>query len=414
MTENKIQTIKSAPPPDDLPILGKADPAEISFIGRTNYVAALEEKRYIFGIKRADRRRHLYIIGKSGTGKSKLLEILARQDIAYGYGLCFLDSDGDIVKSLLEFTPKRRLDDLVWIDPGDAAHPVAWNPLADVPPEFRYQLAQGVVEIMEKYFTGHWTLRLDHVLRFALLALLEYPAASMSGLIAILTDKAYRDLVVPHIKNDIIKRFFSLEFDDWSEKFHSDTVAPLVNKLHQFLGDPILGKIFSNSENKINLGDFIKNKKIILVNLAKGRIGEEAVGFFGSLFILKLKQAGMAGSAGDHYIYMDDFPPLATRTFEHLLADSRKYGFALTISHQYMSQISPAIRANIFGNVSSLIIFRVGGADAEILEPELSPVFKAKDMINLGRQEFYIKMIIDGQSYDPFSAETLKLLPTPK
>jgi hypothetical protein len=413
MTENKIQTIKSAPPPGDLPVLGKVDPREVSFIGRTNYVAALEEKRYVFGIKRSDRRRHLYVIGKSGVGKSKLLETLARQDIASGYGLCFLDPYGEIVKDLLNFTPKNRLNDVVWIDPGDQ-NPIAWNPLANVPPEFRYQFAQGIVEIMKKYFVGHWTLRLDHILRFAVLALLEYPAGSLSGLISMLTDKNYRDQVVPHLKNEIVKRFFSLEFDDWSEKFYSDTITPLINKLNQFLADPLLGKIFSGNDNKLDFGQFIKNKKIILVSLAKAKVGEEGARFFGSLLILKLKQAGMSGPYGDFYLYIDDFPNLITPTFEALFADAKKYGFALTLSHQYMAQISPPTRAGILGGVGSLIVFRVGGSDAEILEPELSPVFKAKDMINLGRQEFYIKLMINGQSYDPFSAETLKVLPAPK
>ncbi|MCH7759000.1 DUF87 domain-containing protein [Patescibacteria group bacterium] len=213
----KIQIIRYGPPPPDLPILGRVGAAEVSFIGRTNYVAALEEKLFVFGIKRVDRSRHLYIIGKSGVGKSKLLELLVRQDIAHGKGVCFLDPHGDVIEALLDFIPKERIEDVVIIDPSDSEYPVSFNPLANVDPSFKYQLAQGLIEVMKKQFGANWTPRLEHVFRFTVLALLDYPHATMRGMISMLTDRNYRQKVVEYIKDDMVKRFWAIEFADWSE-----------------------------------------------------------------------------------------------------------------------------------------------------------------------------------------------------
>ena len=415
----KIQIIKYAPPPPELPIYGRVDPADVSFIGRTNYIAALEEKRFIFGMKRVDRRRHLYIVGKSGVGKSKLLELLVRQDIAYGHGLCLMDPHGDVIEAVLEFVPENRIDDVVIIDPTDMNHPVSFNPLANVDPFFKHQLTQGLIEVMEKQFGANWTPRLEHVFRFTCLALLDYPHATMRGMISMLTDRNYRQKVVEYIEDDMVKRFWAIEFADWSEKFDTDAIIPLVNKLGQFLSDPLLRNIFGQKENKINLEELMRQKKIIFINLSKGRLGEENSSFLGSMLITKIKQAGMSRASlpekerHDFYLYVDEFHNLVTETFENILSEARKYGFCLTGAHPYVGQIIPRVQAAVLGNTGSIIIFRVGGEDAERLEPEMEPLFKVKDMINLGMQEFYIKMTIDGETYDPFSAETLKVLPPP-
>jgi len=415
----KIQIIKYAPPPSDLPIYGRVDPADVSFIGRTNYIAALEEKRFIFGMKRVDRRRHLYIVGKSGVGKSKLLELLVRQDVAYGHGLCLMDPHGDVIEAVLEFVPENRIDDVVIIDPTDMNHPVSFNPLENVDPFFKHQLTQGLIEVMEKQFGANWTPRLEHVFRFTCLALLDYPHATMRGMISMLTDRNYRQKVVEYIEDDMVKRFWAIEFADWSEKFDTDAIIPLVNKLGQFLSDPLLRNIFGQKENKINLEELMRQKKIIFINLSKGRLGEENSSFLGSMLITKLKQAGMSRASlpekerHDFYLYVDEFHNLVTETFENILSEARKYGLCLTVAHQYVGQLIPRVQAAVLGNTGSIIIFRVGGEDAERLEPEMEPLFKVKDMINLGMQEFYIKMTIDGETYDPFSAETLKVLPPP-
>ena len=417
--EGKIQNIKYAPPPPELPVLGKVLPEDTSFIGRTNYVAGFEEKKFVFGIKRSDRRRHLYVIGKSGVGKSKLLELLIRQDIAYGKGVCIIDPHGDVIDAILDFIPENRVNDVCIIDPSDAEFPVSFNPLANIDPLFKHQLAQGLIEVMKKQFGANWTPRLEHVFRFTVLALLDYPDATMRGMVSILTNKGYRDAVIEHIKDDMVKRFWSIEFLDWSEKFDTEAIIPLVNKLGQFLSNPLLRNIFGQRENKVDLEDIMNGEKILLINLSKGKLGEENSSFFGSMFITKIKQAGMARAAipersrKNFYLYVDEFQNLVTETFENLLAESRKYGICLTMSHQYMSQLIERVQAAVLGNVGSMVVFRVGGDDALRLEGEMTPIFKAKDMINLGVQEFYIKMTIDGETYDPFSADTLKVLPSP-
>jgi hypothetical protein len=413
---NKVQIIKYAPPPPDLPIYGRLDPRDVTYIGRTNYVAALEEKKFIFGFKRADRRRHVYIIGKPGVGKSKLQELMIRQDIAYGYGVCLVDPHGDAIRSILDFIPAERVDDVCVIDPTDSDFPVSFNPLTDVDPTFKHQLTQGFVEILHKQFGSNWTPRLEHVFRFTTLALLDFPEATMKGMISMLTEKEYRTQVIGYIKDDIVRRFWEVEFDDWAHKFDTDAIIPLVNKLSQFLSDPLLRNIFGQKENKINMEEMMNEKKIILINLAKGKIGEENSSFFGAMFLTKIKQAGMARmnlserEKNDFYLYLDEFHTIATDAFETILSEARKYGVSLTLSHQYAGQLTPKIQAAVLGNVGSILTFRLGGEDALKLKPEFSPVFDVKDMINLGVGEFYIKMAIDGQSYDPFSAETLRVL----
>ncbi|OGG40070.1 hypothetical protein A3A21_01505 [Candidatus Jorgensenbacteria bacterium RIFCSPLOWO2_01_FULL_45_25b] len=412
---SKIQRIKYAPPPPELPMYGRIDPKEVSFIGRTNYVAALEEKKFVFGLKRVDRRRHLYMVGKSGVGKSKLIELLIRQDIAYGHGVCVMDPHGDLIEAILDFVPKNRVEDVIIIDPSDLDYPVAFNPLSNIAPEFKHQLTQGLIEVLEKQFGANWTPRLEHVFRFTCLALLDYPHATMRGMISMLTDRNYRQKVVEYIEDDMVKRFWAIEFADWSEKFDTDAIIPLVNKLGQFLSDPMLRNIFGQKENKIDLEKIMNERKIVLINLAKGKIGEENSSFFGSMFVTKIKQAGMARAAlpenkrHDFYLYVDEFQNVVTQTFENLLSEARKYGLCLTMAHQYMQQLLSSVQAAVLGNVGTIVIFRVGGEDSIKLKPEMVPVFDQKDMINLGVREFYIKMTIDGETYDPFSAETLNI-----
>jgi type IV secretory pathway TraG/TraD family ATPase VirD4 len=417
MVREKIRKIKYAPPPPELPVYGRVDPKQCSFLGRTNYEAALEEKKFIFGIKRNDRRRHIYTVGKSGTGKSKFLELLIRQDIAYGHGLCLIDPHGDLIEAILDFIPKERIDDVVLIDPSDIDHPVSFNPLLNVGSELKHQVTQGLLEVLEKQFGANWTPRLEHVFRFTCLALLDYPEATMRGMISMLTDRNYRQRVVDYIEDDMVKRFWAVEFADWSEKFDTEAIIPLVNKLSQFLSNPLLRNIFGQKENKIDLEKIMNEEKILLISLSKGKLGKENSSFFGSMFITKLYQAGMARASmreeerKDFYLYVDEFHNLVTTTFENLFTESRKYGLSITVAHQYMAQLLPQVLATVLGNIGTIVVFRVGGDDAAKLAAEMTPVFQAEDMINLGTREFYIKMTIDGETFDPFSAETLKVLP---
>ena len=416
-SNKKIRRFKLAPPPLELPVYGKVDPRECSFFGMTNYEAALEEKRFIFGIKRNDRRRHIYSVGKSGVGKSKFLELLIRQDIAYGYGLCVIDPHGDLISDLLDFIPENRIDDVVLIDPSDIRYPVSFNPLSNPDPEIKYQLTQDLIEVMKKQFGANWGPRIEHVFRFTCLALLDYSDSTMRGMISMLTDRTYRQHVNEFIKDEMVKKFWAIEFADWSEKFDVEAIVPLVNKLTQFLANPMIRNIFGQKENKIDIEELMNTRKIILINLAKGKLGEENSSFFGSMFLTKIKQAGMARAEipekerDDFYLYVDEFQNLATDSFENLLSESRKFGFCLTLSHQYVRQLTPQIESSVLGNAGTVVVFRVSGEDGVKLEPEMAPVFKVNDMINLGLRQFYIKMTIDGESYDPFSAETLKVLP---
>lgn len=414
---NRVQIIKYGPPPPELPVFGKVKPEDVSFIGRTNYVASLEEKKFVFGIKRIDRRRHLYIIGKSGVGKTKLLELMLRQDVSYNHGLCLIDPHGDVIDAMLDYIPRERLDDVCIIDPTDLNFPASFNPLANVDPMFKFQLTEGLIEVFQKQFGANWTPRLEHVFRFTCLALLDYPHATMRGMISMLTDRNYRQKVVEYITDDMVKRFFAIEFADWSEKFDTDAIIPLVNKLGQFLSDPLLRNIFGQKQNKIDISKLMNEEKIILINLSKGRLGEENSSFLGSIFLTKIKQAGMERAGipeserKDFYIYVDEFQNVVTQTFENILSEARKYGLNLTMAHQYVGQILTKVHQAVLGNCGSIISFRVGGEDAVKLKPEFEPLFGVKDMINLAVTEFYIKMTIDGESYDPFSAETLRVLP---
>jgi len=232
-----------------------------------------------------------------------------------------------------------------------------------------------------------------------------------------LTDRNYRQKVIEYIEDDMVKRFWAIEFADWSAKFDTDAIIPLVNKLGQFLSDPMLRNIFGQKENKIDIEELMNNQKILLINLSKGKIGEENSSFFGAMFLTKIKQAGMSRAKldpkerHDFYLYVDEFQNIVTDTFENILSEARKYGLNLVMAHQYIGQLLPKVQQAVLGNIGTMIVFRVGGDDATKLKPEFAPIFEVKDMINLGVGEFYIKMTIDGESYDPFSAETLRVLP---
>lgn len=419
LKDGKLHLAKYAPPPPNLPVYQQADPRDVSFIGRTNYEAPGESPKFIFGIRRKDRKNNVYIIGKAGVGKSKLMELLMRQDVTYGHGFCLIDPDGELIRSMIDFIPEERTADVVVFDPTDEDWPMAFNPLQGVPPEFRYQAALGIFEIMEKQFGAAWSHRIEHVLRLSLLALLDYPDATLHGLISLLTDVAYRNRVAAHASDTTVKRFFEIEFDDWAVKFEADAIMPIVNMMAKLLAHAAMRNIFIQKENKIDCNDIVARRRIFFVNLAKEKIGEHNAHFLGALILHKLRFAGIMRSQTedisrkDFYLYLPEFPSIMQGSLINLFAESRKYGFGITGLHHYMAQLDPAALGTVLGNVGTIIAFRVSGEDAEKLEPEMTPVFKAKDIINLGTREFYIKETIEGENYDPFSAETLTVLPPP-
>jgi len=416
---NRIQLVKSAPPPMQLPIYGNIKPEEVSFIGRTNYVAALEEKRFIFGIKRADRCRHVYLIGKAGVGKSKLTELLVRQDVSFGYGLCLIDPHGEMIEETLSFIPEERVGDVVVIDPLDTAGPAAFNPLANIEPSARHQLVAAVTEAFKQHFGAEWNTTVEHITRFTLLALTEFPGATLANAMDMLTKEAFRSRVIAAVTDPVVKGFWTEHYPELVAHGGPGITMPLVSQLSRLLANPFLRHFLTSSESKVDFHELIQDRRIVLVNLARHRLGEQSAAFFGALILAKLKEAGIARASQpaadrkDFYIYLDELPSMATDTFRQLLGQARTYGFCMTMANQYFGQIPDTVQAALLGHVGTMVVFRVAGEDAVRLKPEMAPVFDVRDMINLGSQQFYIRMTIDGEAYDSFSGETLKLLPPP-
>lgn len=404
-------------PPEALPTKNNTASEELSLFARTNYSSGITTKRYIFGIKRSDRDRHMYVIGKSGVGKTKLLELLIRSDVYYRNGVCVIDPHGDLIKTILDFIPEERIEDVMIIDPADREFPISFNPIANVDENDRFPVTNEIIEIFKKQFGSDWSPRIEHLLRFTTLAMIDYPDGTINGMVQLLSSGRYRSKVIEHVKDSVVRRFWAIEFPEWSQRYDAEAVSPLLNKLGQLLADPLMRNIFGQKENKVDFYDLMQNKKIVLVNLGKGQLGDEVSSFFGGVLVTKIYQASMKrGRIREEdrlpfYIYVDEFQNIATRTFENLLAESRKFGIAMTMANQNLSQLAPSLRASLFGNVASLISFQVGAEDAKILQDELAPIFEFQDIINLGAREIYVKMTIQGKRYDPFSADVLTVNP---
>ncbi len=397
---------RKAAPPQDLPRAGEKD---VSAFGLTNF----HNSFLPFGISRSDRRRHLYAVGKSGSGKSKLLELLINEDIQTGQGLAVLDPHGDLVDAILRYIPEHRIKDVILFDPADTEYPIAFNPLERVDEAYKMQLTIGFIDIFKKLFGGNWTYRLEHVLRYTTLALLDSPNTTVLSILKMLTDKNYRQKIVSRIQDSVVKSFWVSEFAAWSEKFDAEAITPLLNKVGQFVATNMIRNIVGQPITKFQIRDIMDNQKILLMKVSKGLLGEENSSLIGSMIITKLYQAAMMRAdmreddRKDFYFYVDEFQNFATDTFAEILSEARKYRLNLTIAHQYMGQLSPTVRKTVFGNVGSMISFRVGAEDADILAGEYNPIFKQRDIINLGVREFYLKMSVNGELREAFSGRTL-------
>jgi hypothetical protein len=397
---------RKSDPPQDLPKAGEAD---VSPYGVTNY-----HNNYIpFGIRRGDRRRHLYTVGKSGSGKSKLLELLIYNDLVSGEGIAVLDPHGDLVDAILRYVPQNRVDDVVLFDPSDTEFPIAFNPLEKVDDAYKMQLTIGFLDIFKKLFGGNWTYRLEHVLRYTTLALLDSPNTTVLSILKMLTDKNYRQKIVSRIQDSVVKSFWVSEFAAWSEKFDAEAITPLLNKVGQFVATNMIRNIVGQPKTKFDIREIMDKKKILLMKVSKGLLGEENSSLIGSMVITKLYQSAMGRAdtaedkRTDFYFYVDEFQNFATDTFAEILSEARKYRLDLTIAHQYMGQLNDVVRKTVFGNVGSMVSFRVGAEDAQILAQEYNPVFKERDIINLGVREFYTKMSVNGELREAFSGRTL-------
>lgn len=411
MASNVVHTTsKRAPAPDVLPREGTVDPRTVSFMGMTDY----RNEHFKFGLKRFDRRRHLYVVGKTGSGKSRMLELLLISDIQQGQGCCILDPHGDLADELLKFVPQERIKDVVYVNPADREFPIGFNPLESVDDyEMRQHLSRFFIAIFKKLFTDNWNARMEHLIRYITLALLETPDSNVLGIMRMLSDTAYRQRVIKQVQDPVVKSFWTNEFSASNEQFMDVAAIPIMNKVGQFISNPVVRNMVGQLNNKLDFEKFMNEGKIVIINASKGKLGEENSALLGSMFITKIQEAALRRAnipeeqRRDFYFYVDEFQNFATDAFSSILSEARKYHLDLTIAHQYIAQLPEDVKATAFGNVGTIITFAIGGDDAAYLSKEFSPVFTPDDMINLNTREMYIKMSIDGRLAQPFSARTL-------
>ncbi|HBO16806.1 MAG: hypothetical protein UR69_C0001G0229 [Candidatus Moranbacteria bacterium GW2011_GWE2_35_2-] len=387
--------------------------SDITFFAKTNF----RNRETEFGIKTDDRRRHIYVIGKTGMGKTNLLEHLVIQDIRNGHGVAYIDPHGDTAEKILKAVPAERINDVIYLNPSDAEYPIAFNILEAVDEDKKNLVASGMMGVFKKIWPDVWSPRMEYILNNTILALLDYPGSTMLGVSRMMSDKDYRKRVYVKIKDPVVKSFWINEFDKWEDRFRKEAVAAIQNKVGQFLSSSVIRHIVGQPKSTIDMREIMDNKKILIVNLSKGRIGEDAMRLLGGMIVTKI-QLGVMGRVDipederkDFYLHVDEFQNFATESFASILSEARKYRLSLTLAHQYISQLvidgNATVRDAVFGNVGTIIAFRVGAEDAEQLEKEFEPVFMANDIINLPKYHVYLKLMIDGVAGDAFSATTL-------
>ena len=371
------------------------------------------DREVVFGIKKRDRSGHMYLVGKTGTGKSTLIQNMLLSDISQGNGFALIDPHGDLAEKILDFIPKGRAKDVIYFNPADMDYPVAFNPLEKVHPDFHHLVASGIIAVFKKIWPEFWGPRLEHILRHSVLTLLEYPNSSLLDLPRLLTDKDFRSEVMHHVKHQQVRDFWFNEFEKYSAWLRSEAISPILNKVGQFLTSVPLRNIIGQKENTFDLRKVMDEGKILIVNLAKGKIGEDNTALLGAMLVTKIQLAVLSRSdVGEDerrpfYLFVDEFHNFITQSFSDILSESRKYGLNITLAHQYAEQLDEKTRAAVFGNVGTIIAFRVGAEDAKYLAREFYPVFEEADILNLPNYHIYLKLMIDGVSSKPFSAVTL-------
>lgn len=381
----------------------------IIFFGETTF----RNKRKKFGIKPDDRRRHVYIIGKTGVGKTSLMENMAIQDIHLGHGMGFIDPHGEAAEKILSFVPPERINDVIYFNPADLSYPIAFNVMESVDPAHRHLVSSGLMGVFKKIWPDVWSARMEYILNNTILALLEYPNATLLGINRMFADSEFREKVVDKVSDPIVKAFWTNEYAQYSKQYESEATAAIQNKIGQFISNPLIRNIVGQVKSTINIQDIMNNEKIFIMNLSKGRIGEDNSKLLGSLLITRIQLAAMSrveipeDERKDFYLYVDEFQNFATSSFVTILSESRKYRLALILAHQYIAQMEEAVRDAVFGNVGTLASFRIGPEDAEFLEKEFGPEFTANDLVNLPKYNYYVKLMIDGLTSNPFSAESL-------
>jgi hypothetical protein len=389
--------------------MAKSKKEKITPLGVTNF--RRQKKR--FGIKQKNRASHIYILGKTGTGKSTLLKNMAISDIRRGEGLALIDPHGDLVKDILNFIPKKRLKEVIYFNPEDTDYPVAFNPLEEVSPNYRHLVSSGLISVFKKIWYDFWGPRLEHILRYALLTLLESPESTLLDLPRLLTDKEFRKEILARVKNREVKDFWFSEFEKYSFWLKSEAVSPILNKVGQFLASAPVRNIIGQRRNTFSLRKVMDEGKILLCNLAKGRIGEDSSSLLGAMLVTKIWLSSLSRAdipeekRRPFYLYVDEIQNFLTLSFSDILAEARKYGLNLILSNQYLFQLDKRVKAAIFGNVGTIITFRVGVEDAKYLAEEFYPYFERSDLISLPNYHIYLKLMINGVTSRAFSAKTL-------
>jgi hypothetical protein len=382
---------------------------EVQLFAETNH----RNRPVRFGIKTDDRRRHVYVIGKSGMGKTCLLENMFLSDVHAGHGCCFVDPHGDTADRFLDFIPPNRINDVVYFNPADTSFPIGFNILEAVDPDKKHLVANGLMAVFKKIWPDVWSARMEYILLNTILALLDVPGSTLLGINRLYVDEDYRKRVISLIQDPVVKTFWVKEFASFSEKYRTEAVAPVQNKVGQFLSSSIIRNVVAQTKSTIDVREIMDSRKIFIINLSKGLLGEENARLLGAMLITRLQLAAMERvdmkekDRQDFYLYVDEFQNFATEAFASILSEARKYRLGLIIAHQYIEQLDETVAAAVFGNVGTMISFRVGGPDSEALEKEFAPTFMAPDLIGLTKYNVYLRLLIDGVASQPFSAVTL-------
>lgn len=397
---------------------------EINFFAQTNFRNQLKR----FGIKTDDRRRHFYVVGKTGMGKTEMIKNMAIQDIRNGKGIGFVDPHGEASMELLEYVPKERIKDVIYFNPADLEWPIAFNIMEKVAAEHRHLVAGGLMGVFKKIWPDVWSARMEYILNNAILALLEVPGSTLLSINRLFSDVEWRQEVVEKLKDPVVKAFWVKEFARYTQKYEIEATAAIQNKIGQFVSAPLIRNIIGQSNSTIDMRKIMDGKKILIMNLSKGLAGEDNSRLLGALLITKLQLAAMSrvdmpeDQRNDFYLYVDEFQNFATEAFVNVLSEARKYRLALILANQYIAQLTETssgghntkVRDAVFGNVGTIALFRVGAEDAEFLEKEFSPEFEAGDLVNLSKYNIYVKLMINGVASRPFSAQTLEPETMPK
>lgn len=388
------------------------DPEKVTYFAATDS----RGKRTPFGIKRKDRVRHMYVIGKTGMGKSTMLENMAIQDIRNGEGMCFVDPHGASAERLLDYVPEERVRDVLYFAPFDMEHPIAFNVMEDVGYDRRHLVVSGLMSAFRKIWVDAWSARMEYILQNTLLALLEYPDSTLLSVNRMLVDRAYRKKVVENTTDPIVKAFWTEEFATYTDRYTQEATPAIQNKVGQFTSNPLIRNIVGQAKSTFDFREMMDQKKIIIVNLSKGRVGELNAALLGSMLVTKIYLAAMSradlpepamAKLPHFYFYVDEFQSFANESFADILSEARKYKLNLIIAHQYIEQMEEEVRDAVFGNVGTTVSFRVGPFDAEVLETVFQPKFTTEDLVNLGFAQVYLTLMIDGVGSAPFSAVTL-------